>query len=234
MPRTNHIRHPTVTEYGVRHMIPKLAKTIEECPLQCSCKSAKISQTILLRTADNHKLELCLRERRNHGCETQETGKTTWQLELSFDQWAYDEEDDEEKRDDDFCDAFAAYIGGAIGNDTLYMASMTEDMKSCMDKSDVVPRVAKILQKAIAAELCGCSKQIVAQNEEICFNCMLGLEAPKDGDAQANEMSCPICMKLMSKHSPLTSCCGKMSHVRCLRNCNGKCPFCRTEPFTYA
>lgn len=224
-------KHLTITEYGVRHMLPKLAATIEECPSQCSCRSSKASQTVLLRTADNHKLELCLREQRN--CGEDRDGKT-WQMELAFDQWAYDEEEDEERRDDDFCDAFAAYIGGCVTNDTLYLATMDKEMKSSLDKSDIVPRITKVLQKAVAAELCGCGKQIAVENEDICFNCMLGLEAPRDADGPLNDMSCPICMKIMSKHSPLTSCCKKMSHVRCLKNCNGKCPFCRSEPFTYA
>ena len=215
----------SITEYGVRHFLPKLAKTFEDCG------SSKMSQTVLLRTQDNHKLTLCLRE--YIGCCGERKDKPNWRLEMCFHHWILDE-DDEEARDDDFCDAFGAYIGGCVDDDTLYMTSMTNELKAISDHSDVVPRITRILQKAIAADMCGCGKQIVAAGEDICFNCMLGLEMPIDTSDLPVDMSCPICLKIMSKHSPLTSCCKKMSHVRCLKNCNGKCPFCRSEPFTFA
>lgn len=220
----------SITEYGVRHFLPKLAKTFEDCPSNCR-NPAKVSQTVLLHTQDGHRLELCLRE--FTACHGEHKDKSQWRLELSFHQWICDDEDDE-VRDDDFCDAFRAYIGGCVTDDTLYMNSMTEELQNVTDKSDIVPRLTRILQKAVAAEMCGCGKQIVPPSEDICFNCMLTLEMPANGCEQPVDMSCPICLKIMSKHSPITSCCKKMSHVRCLKHCNGKCPFCRTEPFTFA
>ena len=225
-------KNPSITEYGVRHFIPKLAKTFEECQSQCR-SPARVSQTVLLKTQDNHKLELCLRE--HIGCCGEHKDKPYWRLELAFHKWVYDEETDEEERDDDYCDAFGAYIGGCVTDDTLYMLSMTDEFKTTTsDGVDVIPRITRILRRAVAAEMCGCGKQMVSPGEDICFNCMLVLEEPNDKEEQPVDMSCPICLKIMSKHSPLTSCCKKMSHVRCLKNCNGKCPFCRTEPFTFA
>lgn len=206
-----------ITHYGVRRFVGRLAQTLES-------QGRRVSQKVMMQTADGHRFEMRLREYLH-------TNRKLFTLDLNFTQICYDEHSESVKRDDDFCDAFAVFLGGQIGEDRLSLPLMTENLRCPIKDDDLVPRICAILSKAVSAELCACGKQIVAQNDEMCFTCMLGLEASNPSEPSMN-LSCPICSRFMSKQSPLTSCCKRMSHGPCLRKCSPRCPFCRNESFT--
>ena len=209
-----------VTMHGVRRLIPKLAQTVEKKD------GLRVSQKVMLHTADKHNIVLVL-------CETKHvSSKTYWRLAIDFAQLRYDEQDEACKRDADFCDAFSVCMGGEIGESDLCLPWMTTELKCLTQDRDLVPAICKFLKKVVSAELCACGKQIVAEDDEMCFRCMLGLEDTDSSNEQQQNLLCPICSRFMSKQSPITSCCKKMSHEPCLLRCFARCPFCRTEPFT--
>lgn len=207
--------HIPVTLHGIRCLIPKLAQTFE------GKIGSRVSQKVVLQSADKHDLILRLREYWHVSSD-----EKFWRLDLNFAQIRYNEYDEAVKRDDDFCDAFAVYLGGRVGDSSLSLPFMTTDLRCPIEDCDMVPSICKILQKAVSAELCACGKQITAQNDEMCFRCMIGLE-----ETDSSNLTCPICSRFMSRQSPVTSCCKVMTHEPCLLKCALRCPFCRTEPF---
>lgn len=79
------------------------------------------------------------------------------------------------------------------------------------------------LKRLLKTDACCCGKHRKITSFDLCSTCVFnGVEILGE--------DCPICMEPITNQTPMTGCCKKKAHAKCMSKLAGRCFNCRHEP----